>query len=161
MSIRASFDPSQRPSAFPWPPVLLAGAIVAAWLLGRYLPLGWTGVGDGAERAAGIALVAAGIGLFAWAAITLRRHGTTILPDKGADHLVTDGPYRFRRHPIYLAQVLVLVGLAVLAQNLWFAVAAVAHAILVTWLAALPEERHLDAKFGDAYRAYKASTRRW
>jgi protein-S-isoprenylcysteine O-methyltransferase Ste14 len=150
-----------RPSAFPWPPVLLAGSLLGAWLLGRHVPLPWPGIDDGAARAAGVTLVAAAIALFAWAAITLRRHKTTILPDKAADRLVTDGPFRFRRNPIYLAQVLFLVGLAVIAQNLWFLFAAFVFGLLVTWLAVLPEERHLEARFGDAYRAYKAITRRW
>jgi protein-S-isoprenylcysteine O-methyltransferase Ste14 len=154
-------DVVTRPSAFPWPPVLLAGAIVAAWYLGRASPLTWPGLDDTPARAVGIGLGVTGLLLVGWAALTLRRHGTTILPDKGAEHLVTDGPYRFRRNPIYLADVLILFGLAELTKNIWFAILAVPFALLVTWLAVLPEERHLEAKFGDAYRAYKAKTRRW
>jgi protein-S-isoprenylcysteine O-methyltransferase Ste14 len=48
-----------------------------------------------------------------------------------------------------------------MTKNIWFAILALLYAALVTWLAILPEERHLEAKFGDAYRAYKATTRRW
>jgi protein-S-isoprenylcysteine O-methyltransferase Ste14 len=57
--------------------------------------------------------------------------------------------------------VLLLLGAAELTKNVWFVILAPLFAALVTWLAILPEERHLEAKFGDAYRAYKASTRRW
>ena len=82
-------------------------------------------------------------------------------PDAGATALVTDGPYRRFRNPIYLADCLILLGLAELTKNVWFVAAAVAFVVLVTWLAILPEERHLERRFGAAYLDYKAKSRRW
>jgi protein-S-isoprenylcysteine O-methyltransferase Ste14 len=151
----------ERPGAFPWPPVLIAALLAAAWLLGRALPLPWPGLDDTPARLVGTGIGVAGVALVAWAVATLRRHRTTILPNKGADTLVTDGPYRYRRNPMYLGWVLVLLGLAELTKNLWLAAAAFAFAVLVTWLAIIPEEHHLEDKFADAYRDYKSSTRRW
>lgn len=161
MEHKSAFDFAARPTTFPWPPVLLLAALAAAWALGWIYPLTWPGADDGAARVVGIGIGVAGILLIIWAALTLRRHQTTIRPDKSADHLVTDGPFRFRRNPIYIAHVLILFGIAELTKNIWFAVFALAYAVLVTWLAVIPEERHLEAKFGDAYRAYKSTTRRW
>ncbi len=150
-----------RPSAVPWPPILLVGALAGAWLLGTLYPLPWPGVDDGPAHIVGLGIGVAGILLFVWAALTLRRHATTILPDRAADALVIDGPYAFRRNPIYLADILMLFGISELTKNFWFVVLAAAFAVLVTWLAILPEERHLEARFGDAFREYKARTRRW
>lgn len=149
------------PATVPWPPLLLAAVAAAAVALGYGLPIAWPGEGDLMARLAGLGLGLAGLALFAWAAWTLKRHGTTILPDRAADALVTDGPFRWRRNPIYIAHVLILLGVAELTRNVWFALLAPAYVGLVTWLAVLPEERHLEARFGDAYRAYKARTRRW
>lgn len=149
------------PSRVPWPPLLLVAVAAGAVLLGYWRPLAWPGQGDFAARVAGLALGGAGLALFVWSAVTLRRHGTTILPDKAADVLVTDGPYRFRRNPIYLAHGLMLLGIAELTRNVWFAILALAYLGLVTWLSVLPEERHLAARFGEAWDAYKSRTRRW
>lgn len=149
------------PTTRPWPPILLVAIVADAVAAGYALPLPWPGEDDLMAHVVGLGLGVAGLALFAWAAWTLRRHGTTILPDKAADVLVTNGPFRFRRNPIYIAHVLMLLGVAELTQNIWFALLAVLYVPLVTWLAVLPEERHLEARFGDAYRAYKASTRRW
>lgn len=149
------------PSRVPWPPILLVAVVAGAAFLGYSSPIGWPGENDFAGRVAGLALGAAGLALFVWAAATLRRHGTTILPDKAADALVTEGPYRFRRNPIYLAHGLMLLGVAELTRNVWFAILALAYLGLVTWLSVLPEERHLAARFGTAWDDYKARTRRW
>lgn len=157
-------DPAERaapPATLPWPPILLAAIVAVAVAAGYVLPLPWPGHDDLMGRIAGLGLGVAGLALFAWAAVTLRRHGTTILPDKAADVLVTDGPFRFRRNPIYVAHVLMLLGIAEATHNIWFVILAVLYIPFVTWLAVLPEERHLEARFGDAYRAYKARTRRW
>lgn len=154
-------DPAAPPATIPWPPVLLAALAAAAVALGYAVPLAWPGENDTMGRLAGLGLGLAGLALFVWAAWTLRRQGTTVLPDKASDVLVTDGPFRFRRNPIYIAHVLMLLGVAELTHNIWFVILAIAYIPLVTWLAVLPEERHLEARFGDAYRGYKARTRRW
>jgi len=152
---------TKPPTTVPWPPILLAALVAAAVALGYAAPLSWPGENDAMGRVVGLGLGVAGIALFVWAAWTLRRHGTTILTDKASDALVTDGPFRFRRNPIYISHVLVLFGVTELTHNIWFAILAVAYVPLVTWLAVLPEERHLEARFGDAWRDYKARTRRW
>jgi protein-S-isoprenylcysteine O-methyltransferase Ste14 len=155
-----SVPDAERPRNFPWPPVLLAATLLASWLLNLAYPLDWPGLDDLPARIIGLGLGVAGIALFVWAALTLRRANTTIMPHGSASVLVTDGPFRWRRNPIYLADILVLLGLAELTKNVWLVIFATVFAVLVTWLAILPEERYLEAKFGDAYRDYKERTRR-
>ena len=152
---------ASRPSSIPWPPLLLVATLAAAWGLGRLHPLGWPGVDDLPAHVIGYGLGLAGSGLAAWAIATLVRSGTTVRPDRGVDVLVTTGPYWRWRNPIYAADVLILLGLAELTHNIWIAILVPAFAAGVTWLAILPEERHLDAKFGAAYQDYKERTRRW
>jgi protein-S-isoprenylcysteine O-methyltransferase Ste14 len=154
-------DISVRPSRTPWPPIILVGVIVAAVVMSYLVPLPWTGVNDRPAHYIGLGIGIAGIILLVWAVLTLRRHGTTFLPDAGATALVTTGPYRRFRNPIYLADAMILLGAAELTKNIWLVVAAAAFAALVTWLAILPEERHLESRFGEDYLAYKAKSRRW
>ena len=154
-------EPADRPSHIPWPPILLGGGVIGSIALGYLAPLGWPGMDDLAARVIGLTIGIAGIAVLVWAIMTLRRHGTTVLPDVGATALVTDGPYWRYRNPIYLADVMILLGIAELTKNVWFVVAAAAFAALVTWLAILPEERHLERRFGKAYLDYKAKSRRW
>jgi protein-S-isoprenylcysteine O-methyltransferase Ste14 len=156
-----SFDIGERPSQVPWPPILLVGVIVAAIALGYLAPLPWPGLDDTPAPIIGYGIGIAGIFLLAWAIVTLRRHDTTMLPDVGATSLVTSGPYWRYRNPIYLADAMILLGVAELTKNIWLVAAAATFAALVTWLAILPEERHLERKFGQAYLDYKAKSRRW
>lgn len=150
-----------RASAFPWPPVLFVGALLLAYGLGRASPLAWPGVDDTPARVIGLGLGIAGIALAVAGVWSLIGHATTVRPDRGSDVLVTAGPYSRFRNPIYLGEVLILFGLAELSKNVWFAAAAVVFAVLVTIVQILPEERHLEARFGDAYRDYKRRSRRW
>jgi protein-S-isoprenylcysteine O-methyltransferase Ste14 len=152
---------ASRPSAVPWPPVLIAAALVIGVLLRRVYPLGWPGTDDLPARVIGYGLGAAGLALVAWGFLTIQRAGTTIWPNKRADHLVTDGAFRFRRNPIYMGEVLIFLGLAELTHNIWFAILVPVLAIALYVLAILPEERHLETRFGQAYLDYKERTRRW
>lgn len=153
--------PADRANTFPWPPVLFAGVIAAAWWLGRLVPLSWPGLDDMPARVVGLGFGAAGIALIASAIMTLRRHDTTVMPHGTSATLVTSGPYGYFRNPIYLGEVLILLTIAELTKNVWFAIGAGVFAIAVTLLQILPEERHLQARFGRAYLEYKRRTRRW
>ena len=150
-----------RPSSFPWPPVLLLLGLMIAIYLGYAVPLPWPGLDDLAARIVGLGIGVGGIVLMAWAIWTMVRARTTLKPHEGADRLVTTGPFVRFRNPIYLADVMILLGIAELTKNIWFVIAAALFGVLVTWLAILPEERHLEARFGDDYRAYKQRSRRW
>jgi protein-S-isoprenylcysteine O-methyltransferase Ste14 len=50
---------------------------------------------------------------------------------------------------------------AEITKSIWFVAAGFVFAALVTWLQVVPEERHLEARFGAAYLDYKSRTRRW
>lgn len=150
-----------RPATVPWPPILIAGALAGAVLLGRIHPLAWPGLDDLPARIIGYGLGAAGIALIAWGFLTLRRAGTTIMPNQRADHLVTEGAFAFRRNPIYMGEVLLLLGIAEPTHNVWFAILAPVLAVGLYALAIRPEEQHLEARFGQAYLDYKERTRRW
>jgi protein-S-isoprenylcysteine O-methyltransferase Ste14 len=156
-----STDAETRPSPIPWPPILFAAAIAMAFLLGRTCPLAWPGLDDTAARFVGYTFGLAGLAVTVWGFVTLYRAKTNILPHRAADRLITEGAFRFRRNPIYLGEVLMLLGLAQVTANIWFAVMAPVFALAILQLAILPEERHLEARFGEEYLDYKARTRRW
>ncbi|MCB1504915.1 MAG: isoprenylcysteine carboxylmethyltransferase family protein [Hyphomicrobiaceae bacterium] len=158
MSVNA---PEDRPSAVPWPPILLLIAVIAGIALNRLHPLAWPGEDDRAARFVGLGFGVLGLVLIGWAAITMWRHKTTVLPNRGVSELVTDGPYKWRRNPIYVGDAMVLLGVAQMTNNIWFAILVLPFVMAVTWLAILPEERHLEAKFGDRWRDYRDQTRRW
>ncbi|HET6389896.1 isoprenylcysteine carboxylmethyltransferase family protein [Hyphomicrobium sp.] len=145
----------------PWPPLLLAVVAVLAWALTVWAPLPWTGTDDSPARWLGWAFGILGLLLIVFAMRALVQHRTTIMPNKTPTTLVTTGPYVRFRNPIYLGEVLLLLYAAEITKSLWFVAAAAVFAVLVTALQIIPEERRLEAIFGDAYRDYKSRTRRW
>lgn len=149
------------PARFPWPPVLFVACLAVAWFLQRVIPLSWPGLDDKAARFVGLAFGVAGIALLIWAIHSLSRAQTTILPHRKSEALVTNGAFAVVRNPMYLADVFLMFAVAEITKNIWFVIMALVFAALVTWLAILPEEAHLESRFGDAYRKYKADTRRW
>lgn len=112
-------------------------------------------------RIAGIALVAAAILLALSAEIRFARAGTSALPFRTTTAVVTGGPYRFTRNPMYLGLALLYVGLTLIAGYLW-PLACLPLAILAVNRFVIPrEERYLEKKFGEPYQRYRQSVRRW
>jgi protein-S-isoprenylcysteine O-methyltransferase Ste14 len=112
-------------------------------------------------RLLGVFLIAASGALAIPAKRAMRRAGTNINPKLPATAMVTDGPFRYTRNPLYLSLAALYAGLALLIGAVWPLVWLVPLMILVHWGVVRREERYLEAKFGDAYRAYKARVRRW
>jgi protein-S-isoprenylcysteine O-methyltransferase Ste14 len=151
-----------RPNAFPWPPVILLASIIAAYTLGVFVPLFWV-PSPIKEPLDVFGVVLIGIAAFIeiTAMLEMRRAKTTIMPHKGSAKLVTSGPFSFTRNPIYFGNVILLFGLGLVFENIWFWLAALLCGALTQRLAILREEAHLQAKFPAAYLAYKKKVRRW
>jgi protein-S-isoprenylcysteine O-methyltransferase Ste14 len=109
----------------------------------------------------GIAPLSLGVVINLLADQSLKRNETTVKPFEQSSALVTDGVYRFSRHPMYLGMILILVGVALLLGSLtpWIFVAVVAVLFDAVFIRA--EESMMENAFGKAYEDYKDKVRRW
>jgi len=139
-----------------YPPVWLAVFLVLAWALARL----WAPLGD-RLAGPGWALMAAALTLILWAGMAFRRARTTIVPHRPPSALVATGPYRFSRNPIYLADLMILVGAALVlgAPQAMLLVEPFRRVLLRRFI--LPEEDLLDRDLGAPYRHYRSRVRRW
>lgn len=150
------------PASAPWPPILVAACIGA----GLALDAATQGVSGPFPapcplRIVGVIMAVAAIGVELWCARTLARHETTILPHRAARTLVTDGPYRRSRNPIYLGHLALALAAGFFFGSPFVLALTPLLALALLKLSVEPEERHLLDRFGDDYRAYLARTPRW
>jgi protein-S-isoprenylcysteine O-methyltransferase Ste14 len=147
------------PEIIAFPPLLFGGTmaigLIAHWIhpLRPFPPI--------PSRVIGALLAAAGIALAKWGEKAQQRAGTNVDPRQPSTAIVVDGPYRFTRNPLYIGTTLIYLGVALLVD-------AAAPLLLLPLLLVLidrgvivPEERYLEAKFGEPYRAYRKEVRRW
>lgn len=110
----------------------------------------------------GIAIaVGAVLLLGAWSVTLVRRSGQNENPWKPTTGLITEGPFRVTRNPMYLQMVLVCIGVGLALANPFILLLTPLCAVTLQWMAIQPEERYLERKFGAEYLAYKARVRRW
>jgi len=152
-------DPAIRPRTLIPPPLVYAIALFAAWWLQRRLPL-TLDLGELA-RPLGWTLIGIGLAGFAWALAAIWGPRTTVNPYKAASNLVTRGPFRYSRNPIYLFDWFVYAGAMVLLRTAWPLLLAPLVFLVMRFMVIAHEESHLEAHFGDEYRDYKARVRRW
>ena len=111
-------------------------------------------------RWSGAAFIVSCAALLIWTLPTLGTNLTDTVVTREHHTLVTRGPYRWIRHPFYVAMALVTTGSALIAANLFmFVSGAVVFALLA--LRSRVEEEQLAARFGDAYHEYKKRTGRF
>jgi protein-S-isoprenylcysteine O-methyltransferase Ste14 len=105
----------------------------------------------------GAALFACGVAIAVWARVNLGRNWGMPMTIKQEPELVTSGPYRYVRHPIYSGLILALLGTALLTNVVGLVIFA---AFAATFLySAHIEERNLATAFPDAYPAYREHTK--
>jgi len=145
------------------PPLIAAGAVMLGLILDRIFPAYvLTVLLTFATRAVlGVVLMAAGGALGLAAVRAFRRAGTHVEPWKPSSALVTDDIFRRLRNPMYVGAMLLLAGFAVLVASDWTLVMTIVFALIVHFGVVKREERYLEAKFGNAYRAYRARVPRY
>jgi protein-S-isoprenylcysteine O-methyltransferase Ste14 len=140
------------------PPVIFLAAILLgvglnlAWPL-RFLPEPLWVLGP--------VITLCAVVLFVLSLREFRAAGTPVQGSQRSTAIVRTGPYRFSRNPIYVAFVLLGLGLSIWLNDLWL-LATLALAVAVIAMVVIPrEERFLARSFGEQYLSYKDTVHRW
>jgi protein-S-isoprenylcysteine O-methyltransferase Ste14 len=142
------------------PPLFFAvGLGIAWWLEGRWsLPMAAPSVW--LEMAGALLVVVSMVGAL-WAAGRFGRAGTPLVPVKAATALVTDGPFRHSRNPMYLSLTVGYVGVSLIINTWWpLVLLPVVLLVMRLWVIAR-EEAYLAKRFGEKYADYCRRVRRW
>jgi protein-S-isoprenylcysteine O-methyltransferase Ste14 len=131
--------------------------IILAFLLLRVIKPGNLAVESPVLEVVGSVLFLSGLGLAVWARIYLGRNWGMPMTQKNEPELVTSGPYRYVRHPIYSGLLLAVLGTG-LAIQLYFLAAFVVLAIYFIYSATV-EEKLLVTSFPAQYPSYKTKTK--
>jgi protein-S-isoprenylcysteine O-methyltransferase Ste14 len=130
---------------------------VAVIVLIRVLPNGALSIHSRGLGVVGLVVFALGLALAVWARVYLGRNWGMPATVRAEPELVTSGPYRFVRHPIYTGILLGVLGTALATNVIGLAILAVLT-VYFYW-AATVEERNMTETFPTAYPEYRSHTK--
>ena len=113
------------------------------------------------SRTAGAVLFAVGAVIAGWGLVLFGKAKTTTVPGKLSGKLVTWGPYRFTRNPMYVGLVLAYLGEAGLLKQIWPVVLLPFTVAYINWIVIPVEEAKLEEAFPNEYKEYRLQVRRW
>ncbi|HEY3843972.1 MAG TPA: isoprenylcysteine carboxylmethyltransferase family protein [Acidimicrobiales bacterium] len=151
---------SMKRGRIPWSRELRIRAVIVVIviLLIRFGAFRGHGLNTDPWRAGlGLVLFGLGLGFAIWARVHIGRNWGTPMTQKDEPELVTSGPYRLVRHPIYSGILVAGVGTAVALSWLWLIAMGLAGFYFL--YSATVEERYLTEQFPDTYPMYKRSTK--
>ena len=93
--------------------------------------------------------------------LRFRREATSIEPWKPTTKIMSTGHYAYSRNPIYVAFCFIVIGIGLFQSSFWILISFIPAAFTVFQTAIAKEEKYLEKKFGEEYRNYKNSVRRW
>jgi protein-S-isoprenylcysteine O-methyltransferase Ste14 len=139
---------------------------VLTYLVGVAFEIAWpfqvrVGVRPRVALAAGGAVFAVGAFIAGWGLLTFRRARTTTVPGRVSSQLVTWGPYRFSRNPMYVGLVVAYLGEAVILRQIWPVALLPLTVAYVNWGVIPVEQSKLEEAFGEQYVQYRERVRRW
>lgn len=139
-----------------FPPVILLASIVLQIILLFSFP-----ISVDMSSLLGLILILSGISLVFVSFRFMRKMKTTFIPDGTPEVLISSGPFKFSRNPIYLGMLTVLVGVAFLMSSLSAIIIAFVFGIIInfTWIA--HEEKKLHELFSEDWENYSSKVRRW
>jgi len=109
----------------------------------------------------GVVLFLMGAALAAWSLFIFHKAHTTTTPGETSTKLVTSGPYRFSRNPMYWGLIFAYVGEAGLLAQVWPLLILPFTVAYINWIVIPVEEARLKEDFGSEYEQYCAKVHRW
>jgi protein-S-isoprenylcysteine O-methyltransferase Ste14 len=140
-----------------WRTGLTSVSVVGVFLIAGVLRGGSLAMHSVILAVVGALLFACGIALAVWARLHLGRNWGMPMTQRAEPELVTSGPYRFVRHPIYSGLLIALLGTALVNNLLGLIVVAVLVGYF--YYCGIVEERNLAATFPKAYPEYRSRTK--
>lgn len=150
---------SDSPNVIGRPPIIYLAGLILGLLLRYVKPieilegeplflLGW-------------GLIIVSLVLFVSTIKLFAKKSTNVDPRKPTTFIITSGPYRFSRNPIYVSMTLLYLGITVLVNDYWFLIVLIPVLLIIHYGVIKREENYLADKFGETYVEYKKSVRRW
>jgi protein-S-isoprenylcysteine O-methyltransferase Ste14 len=158
MSSASTRSPASTSGVVAPPPVIYAVPFVAGLLIQHWRHLSL--VPGRVAVPLGVACVLLGLVGFP-AVLAFHRARTSPNPFRPSSALVTTGPYRFSRNPMYVGITLLYVGVAIWVNTVWPLLFLPVILIVMHYGVIVREEAYLERIFGDEYRQYARRVRRW
>ena len=141
------------------PPVIFATSILAGIGMNALWPLAMPPGLHGTSIT--VALLVSALLIAGLCLREFHKAKTDVRPDRPDNALITTGPYRFSRNPLYLMLIIIQLMAAAWMNMAWIALMTIASISVITHYAIAREALYLEQLFGQAYRNYKARVRRW
>ncbi len=142
------------------PPLMFAIAFGIGVLIQRAVPVPSAPLTHGIFLA-GAVLLACGICLGAFLAVTFLSRRTTLNPFAAPSTFVAMGPYRISRNPMYLSLILAYLGATLMVGSAWPLMTLVVPVAILDRVVIPFEEARMRAIFAESYRVYCTRVRRW
>jgi protein-S-isoprenylcysteine O-methyltransferase Ste14 len=133
--------------------IILGGLVHLLWPLPLGFPVALTLIG--------LTLIAVSLLLMVWASHEFRQAETAVPHKIGASTLVTTGPYRFTRNPMYISLTLLQLGIGLIMGSAWVLLALIPVSVIINQGVIDREEDYMTDQFGQRYLDYKTAVRRW
>ena len=148
------------------PPIIFVGSILLGVVLGLVAPVSSDWLSSSLASLVGIPILVIALILVLLTFWEFRKVGTGFDYDRARSEdtvtaLITGGPFRYSRNPMYLSAVLLQLGLGIWLRNAWIVLLLLLTILLINVLSILPEESFLEERFGESYGEYRRRVRRW
>jgi len=148
-----------HPHVIGFPPLIYAAPLLISLITQVFFP--WNFLNGGLQHLYGWPLLITGLLIGVWSKKTMEQAGTHVNPYYPTKSIVTKGPFRFTRNPLYIALTVIYVAISILFNAMWpmvmlpFILTVIHHGVIKQ------EEAYLERKFGADYVEYKSKVRRW
>ena len=109
----------------------------------------------------GYTIIALSILLFGLILREFSKSNTSTDYRKSTATIISSGPFYYSRNPVYLSLTMLNIGIAFVVDSFWIIIMTIPAVLIIHYAVILKEETYLIKKFGDEYRRYMSSVRRW
>ena len=152
-------DKKDIPGVIAPPPLIFLSGLLLGGIVTYFYPFAM--MPGGLAVILGNLLFLSGIGVIAIIYLQMKRAKTNIEPWKPTTKILDTGFYGFSRNPIYLAMILIYLGISCFFNSIWFLPFLPIVLVTIHFGVILQEEKYLEGKFGEEYLDYKKRVRRW